>query len=68
MSLSKGDEMKQKLTDWQLVVVAGVGILGIVAIELYALSQGINGVLLGGTISVIALIIGGLGGFKIGRR
>lgn len=36
-----------------------IAILSIVALEMYALSQGINGVLLAGSIAVIA----GLGGY-----
>lgn len=47
--------MKQKIIDWRIVVT---GIVCITLIELFALYQGINGVLLTGVIAVIAAVIG----------
>lgn len=60
--------MKQRLTGWQLVTIACVGITGIISLEIYALSQEIDGVLLAGAVAAITAIVAGLGGFKIGHK
>ena len=41
--------------DWKITCV---GLLCITVLEIYALSQGINGVLLTGVIATIALVLG----------
>lgn len=47
--------MKQKKIDWR-IVVAGIG--GLTIIEVVALLNGINGVLLSTIVGIIALAIG----------
>ena len=46
---------KKSQVDWRIVIA---GIIGLVIIECFALSQGINGVLVGLVIAVIAGAIG----------
>ena len=46
---------KQKPIDWRVLVAA---IIGLVVIECYALSQGINGTVMTGVVAVIGLIAG----------
>lgn len=46
---------KHKEIDWRIV---GIGMLCITALELYALSQGINGVVLTAVIAIIAAAVG----------
>jgi len=45
----------------KLIIVPIVAILAIVGLELYALSQGINGTMLGWAVAIIA----GLGGYEV---
>ncbi len=45
----------KKKIDWRIVCT---GILALTILEVYALSQGINGVLLSGIIMIIGLAIG----------
>ena len=45
----------------KLIIVPIIAILAIVALEIYALSQGINGTMLGWTVAIIA----GLGGYEV---
>ena len=56
-----------KALGWPLAMVAIVGIAGIVALLLMALYKGIDGILLSGGIGAIGVIVGGLGGWRIGR-
>ena len=46
---------KKKEIDWRIVVT---GILALTALEIYALSQGINGTLFSIVIAIIGLAIG----------
>ena len=50
-----------KNTTWQMVVIACVAIMCIAAIEIYALSQGIDGTILAGSMALIGGIAGGVG-------
>jgi hypothetical protein len=47
--------MKQKKIDWRIVIA---GIVGLTAIEITALCNGINGIVLSTIIGIIALTIG----------
>ena len=47
--------MKKKEIDWRIMIT---GIIALTALEIYALSQGINGTLLGIVIAIIGLAIG----------
>ena len=47
--------MKKHVTDWR---ISCVGLLCIAGLEGYALSQGINGIVLTSVIAIIASIIG----------
>ena len=49
--------MKEKV-DWRIVITA---IIALVVLEIYALSQGINGVLL----STVLVIIAGIAGWSV---
>lgn len=46
---------QKKQIDWRVVIT---GIVALTALEIYALSQGINGTLLGIVIAIIGLAIG----------
>ena len=46
---------KKKEIDWRIVIT---GIIALTALEIYALSQGINGAILSIVIAVIGLAIG----------
>ena len=48
------DKKKEKI-DWRIICT---GILALTGLEIYALSQGINGVLLSSVIAIIGLAIG----------
>ena len=50
--------MKKQTTDWRIIITA---ILALVALEMMALYQGMNGVML----SVVIAIIAGLAGWAI---
>lgn len=49
-------------------IVAIIGIVGLVIIEVAALSKGIDSGLLAATVGAISAIVGGIGGFIVGRR
>ena len=49
-------------------VVAIVGIVALAAIEVVALFKGVNTGLLVATIGAIGAIVGGIGGFIVGKR
>jgi drug/metabolite transporter (DMT)-like permease len=53
---------------WHGVAVACFGITAITTIEVVALLNGFDGVLLTATIGLIAAIVAGFCGFKIARR
>lgn len=57
--------MKQTLPT---ALVASTGVIGIVILDLYALSQGVDGTLFAGAVATIAAIIGGFCGFTIGKK
>ena len=50
-----------------LILLAWVAFL-ITVLDLYALSQGVNGTLFSASIATIAALGGGFAGFRIGRR
>ena len=53
---------------WASIVVALVGIAGIVVMEVYAASQGINGVALAAAFAGVAAITSGFGSHYITKR
>lgn len=57
----KTETKTEKAKHWSIPVTAMICIAGL---EIYALSQGINGTILAGTIGILA----GLGGFIIGKK
>ena len=47
------------------IIVVIVGIVGAVVLDLYALSQGVNGTLFSATLAFIGMLVGGFCGFAI---
>jgi len=47
------------------IIVVIVGIVGAVVLDLYALSQGVNGTLFSATLAFIGMLVGGFCGFTI---
>ena len=47
-----------------MVLVVIVGIVSVMVLDLYALSQGQNGTMFGATLGAIGLMVGGFCGFK----
>ena len=59
---------KKILQDKWLIALGALGIVAIVILDLYALHKGVDGVLMGTSVALIAGIIAGLGGFRILKR
>ena len=57
-----------KLISWQLVMIIAIVVICITAIELYALSQGVNGAILSLIITTLVGIPTGIIAYKKGTR
>mgnify|MGYP001588519658 CR=1 FL=1 len=59
---------KRILQDRWLIALGALGIVAILILDLYALHQGVDGIIMGTSIALIAGIVAGLGGFRILKR
>ena len=59
---------KQILQDKWLIALGALGIVAILILDLFALHKGVDGVLMGTSIALIAGIVAGLGGFKLWKK
>jgi hypothetical protein len=65
--LTKSVGESAKKLGWPICTVAVVGILSIAGIEVWAMEQGRDGIVLSTCVAAIVAIVAGLGGFKIGK-
>ena len=59
---------KRILQDRWLIALGALGIVAILILDLYALFQGQDGVVLITSLSLIGGIVAGIGGFRLGKR